>query len=168
MWRPLTIVAEEILNRVGLVNEMSYSLKEYRDGAEALRIQIVENWCLCKYCHIFDTENLNRQHWMTELLSYIERLKRARITKGMDKRKSLERVWVKMCDLNDREMVFDIIKNKFKREHFTDISKITTIANEFADGGIHRLIDCISNKEIEVDEYMDSEFCQAPLKTQGS
>ena len=78
----------------------------------------------------------------------------------MDKRKSLERVWVKMCDLNDKEMVFDIIRGKFKREHFIDESKIATIANEFADGGIHRLIDCISNREIEVDGYLDSEFCQ--------
>lgn len=160
MWKPLSITAEEALNRVGLVNEMSYSLKEYQDRVEALRIQIVENWCLCKYCHVFDPENLNFQHWMTELMTYIERLKRAKIVKGMSKKKSLERVWVKMCDLNDKEMILDIIKSKFKREHFTDISKITTIAGEFSSGGVHRLIDCISNREIEVDGYMDSEFCQ--------
>ena len=49
--------------------------KDYKEKAESLRFQIVENWCLCKYCQLYDNNNTNFNHWLGELRAYINKLK---------------------------------------------------------------------------------------------
>ena len=38
----------DVLNRIGVMNEMAVPLKIYRARVDGLRFQLVENWCLCK------------------------------------------------------------------------------------------------------------------------
>ena len=43
--------------------EMAYSRQDYLHRIMGLNKQIVENWCLVKYCNLDDIENYNRLHW---------------------------------------------------------------------------------------------------------
>ena len=38
----------DVLKRIGIINEMAVPLKTYRARVDGLRFQLVENWCLCK------------------------------------------------------------------------------------------------------------------------
>ena len=39
-----------------MIVEMAVSLKDYRKRVDGLRFQIVENWCLCKWCLVFNPQ----------------------------------------------------------------------------------------------------------------
>ena len=41
------------------INEMAISLKDYRDKMDAYRIRLVENWCLCKYCQLYNKNHMD-------------------------------------------------------------------------------------------------------------
>ena len=75
-WKNLFDVSS-IGKEISRFDEMSASLKSYRDRIENLRFQLVENWCLCKYCQMFDSQNLNYNHWVKELKIYISAPKAA-------------------------------------------------------------------------------------------
>ena len=40
----------DTLNRLEILNEMAVPLKSYKARVDGLRFQMVENWCLCKFC----------------------------------------------------------------------------------------------------------------------
>ena len=42
------------------VFEMAYNRKEIKKRVEALINQIIENWCLIKYCSLYDKNNINK------------------------------------------------------------------------------------------------------------
>ena len=138
-------------------DEMSASLKSYRDKIENLRFQLVENWCLCKYCQMFDSQNLNYNHWVKELKIYIDVLKYVNLKNGIDKRKPLKMVLVDYFDLNDENMIFRMIRSKFKREGLFEIEDVKKVANSMANS-IQGLIDAIGDDEIDSDEYLVNEF----------
>ena len=54
--------------------EMAYNRQEYLYRIMGLNKQIVENWCLVKYCNLYDEENKNRLHWSSELIAHLENL----------------------------------------------------------------------------------------------
>ena len=79
----------DVLNRIGMINEMAVPLKTYRARVDGLRFQLVENWCLCKWCQLFNPECENFAHWITELKACIDNLKFLDIKNGIDKRITL-------------------------------------------------------------------------------
>jgi len=80
---------EDVLNRIGIINEMAVPLKTYKTRVDGLRFQLVENWCLCKWCQLFNPECENFAHWITELKACIDNLKFLDIKNGIDKRRTL-------------------------------------------------------------------------------
>ena len=44
----------DTMTRLGIVNEMSLPIKDYERKVHGMAWQLVENWCLCKYCQMFD------------------------------------------------------------------------------------------------------------------
>lgn len=45
---------EDVLNRIGKINEKSVPLRVYKERVDGLRFKLVENWCLCKWCQLFN------------------------------------------------------------------------------------------------------------------
>ena len=45
-----------------LLTEMSVSVRYFKDKIESLDEQLIEKWCLCKYCQLIDKENQNINH----------------------------------------------------------------------------------------------------------
>ena len=86
---------EDLLNRIRMINEMAVPLKAYKTRVDGLRFQLVENWCLCRYCQLFNPECENFAHWIKELKACIDNLKFIDIKNGIDKRRTLTRMLIR-------------------------------------------------------------------------
>ena len=75
--------------------EMAEPLKKYVKRIESIRFQLAENWCLCKYCQLYSQDNRDFAHWITELRPCIQYLKFVDINNGIDKKKTLQRPFIK-------------------------------------------------------------------------
>ena len=147
----------DVLNRIGMINEMAVPLKTYRARVDGLRFQLVENWCLCKWCQLFNPECENVAHWITELKACIDNLKFVDIKNGIDKRKTLIKMLVTDYDYDNANMIERIIRGKFVRENLTDNVQKVQACTAFADN-IFGLIDAISMETIDSDEYIQNTF----------
>ena len=153
----LNETADETVRRLGILSEMAIPLSEYQGNAEDLRFQIVENWCLCKHCQLYNPSCANFNHWKIELRAFIKKLKFIEIKNGVDKKKTLNRAWISRCDLNKQSMVFNIIKDKFDGEGIKDDVQMKAVALAFANN-VEGLIECISNNGITPDSYIQNTF----------
>lgn len=147
----------DVLNRIGMINEMAVPLKTYRERVDGLRFQLVENWCLCKWCQNFNPECENFAYWVAELKTCINNLKFLDIKNGVDKRKTLTKMLVVDYDYNDTNMIERIIRGKFVLENITNNIQKVQVCTAFADN-ISGLIDTISIDAIDTDEYIQNTF----------
>ena len=136
---------------------MAVPLKAYKARVDGLRFQLVENWCLCKWCQLFKPECENFVHWITELKSCFDNLKFLDIKNGIDKRRTLTRMLVNDYDYNNANMIERIIRGKFVRENISDNNQKVRVCTEFSDN-INGLIDAISMDAIDSDEYIQNTF----------
>lgn len=146
----------DVLQRIGMLTEMSVPLKTYRDRVDGLRFQLVENWCLCKWCQLYNADCETFNHWKVELKTCIDNLKFLDIKNGVDKRKTLIRMLVDDYDYNDPNMIERIVRGKFVKEKIGNQEKIQ-VCLAFADN-IGDLIDTISMQAIDTEEYLDRIF----------
>lgn len=148
---------DDVLNRIGMINEMAVPLKTYKARVDGLRFQLVENWCLCKWCQLFSPECENFAHWINELKACINNLKFLDINSGIDKRRTLIRMLIKDYDYDETNMIVRIINDKFDIEKITDGSQRARVAADFADG-IQSLIEVISIDTISTNSYIQDTF----------
>jgi len=147
----------DVLNRIGMINEMAVSLKDYRARVDGLRFQLVENWCLCKWCQLFNPECEYFAHWKAELRACINNLKLVDIKNGIDKRKTLTRMLIDDYDYDETNMIVRIINDKFDSENIMDNTQRARVASAFADG-IQGLIEVISVDAISTNAYIQTTF----------
>lgn len=95
--------------------EMAYSRKDYITKVNNLSGQLVENWCLCKYCTLYDKSNINHKHWQKELHSVIDDLNKMFVK--VDKKKATEYALIANDELNNTSHVKRYVKRKFDNEH---------------------------------------------------
>lgn len=148
---------KETLKKMGVLNEMSVPLKNYKSRVDGLRFQMVENWCLCKYCTLFDKDNINFSHWLSELKACINNLKYLEIKKGIDKRKTLINMLVRDYDYDKPNMIYRIINDKFNKEEIKEDTQKVKVSCEFADG-INELINVISFDHLSTSQYLEKNF----------
>ena len=153
---------EDVLDRIGLITEQAVPLKVYKTRVDGLRFQLVENWCLCKWCQLFNPESGKFAHWASELKACIDNLKDLGIKNGIDKRRILTRMLVDDYDYNMVSMIERIVRGKFVREgicedYNCESYKRESVCKEFADN-VSGLIDVISMDTIDTDEYIRKTF----------
>lgn len=124
---------------------MAVSLKAYEKKVDGLRFQLVGNWCLCKYCQLFNPDCENFAYWIKELKNCIDNLKFLDIKNGIDKRKILTQMLIN--DYDSADMIERIIRGECGKNQKIRICK------EFVDN-INGLIDAISSNEISSGEYI--------------
>lgn len=132
-------------------------MKDYKNRVDGLRFQLVENWCLCKYCNIFDRDNPNFNHWKIELRSVLKNLKMINIKGNIDKYKVLSKMLIEDYDYNDSRMIFRIIEDKFDDEHINDWFKKERVSIEFTKN-ITNLINVMANDSIKLNDYIAHTF----------
>lgn len=142
------------------LNEMALPLKEYTKRIEDLMYQLAENWCLCKWCQLFDQSNQSFTHWKEELGAYLKRLSAPKLKNNIGKKKHLEKYLVDWYDLDEKDMVLSVIDYKFDKEQIMDNAQRDAAASAFADS-IHLLIDAISNGPTACKAYLVAEFALA-------
>lgn len=148
---------EESKQAKQMMTEMAMPLKVYIRKIDSYMHEFVENWCLCKWCQLFDSDNINFNHWRKELCAFINQLKDPTITNGIDNKKHLQKWLVKYYDLNDTTMVCRIIKDKFDDEQIADESQMHDVAEQFA-SNIDTLIDVIASPELSTKKYVQAAF----------
>ena len=148
---------EDVLKMIGIINEMAVPLKAYKKRVDGLRFQLVENWCLCKWCQLFNPDCENFAHWTTELKACINNLKFLDINNGINKRKVLTKMLVKEYDYDSANMIERIARDKFVTEHISDNNQKVRVCIEFANN-INGLIDAISIDSIRTNEYIQKTF----------
>lgn len=136
---------------------MAVSLKAYKAKIDEFRFQLVENWCLCKYCQLFNPECENFAYWIKELKNCIDNLKFLDIKNVIDKRRILTKMLVKDYDYDNPNMIERIVRDKFVTENISDNNQKVRVCIEFADN-INGLIDAISIDAIDTDEYILKTF----------
>lgn len=139
--------------------EMAVHLKNYKTRVNGLRFQLVENWCLCRYCQLYNKDSQNFNHWLNELAACIKNLKLLDIKNGIDKRKTLIKMLVDDYDYNKVNMIVRIIEDKFNIEKINDVSQITQVSKDFADN-IIGIIDVISIDKLSLNSYLKTTFLE--------
>ena len=121
--------------------EMAYSREKYIDKVNDLSRQIVENWCLIRYCTKYDTGNTNKNHWKTELLAHCDALYQMFVK--TDKKTATKTALIGNDELNTPKHIAELLQMKFNKEH---LEVKDDICREFAEYGLYKIINLVSAK----------------------
>lgn len=134
---------KRVLGRVPeLTLEMAMPLKVFIDRMDGLSMPMVSHWCLCEYCRLFDKGNPTFKHWSTEVVNYVDALRRLNIKGKVNKRKTLQKWLIEYYDYDDPKEIMGVIRSKFDVEGLMDKDKRMTVSESFA-SSIDSLIDII-------------------------
>lgn len=146
-----------ISRKSAMISEMAIPLKIFIRDIEGLKFQIIQNWCLCKWCQLFDPANENFNHWKEELASHLLQLQNSKLKGKISKAKQLKRYFIEYYEYNDKAVVVGAIRDKFYREKIIDKLQIDTVADKFSKN-INSIIDIISNPSKPIMLYLNEMF----------
>ena len=153
--RTLTEILVESLQGTHIF-EMANNRENYMNDVHHLADQIVQNWCLVKYCNLYDEENYNRLHWSKELIAHLDNLRKQKLKKGINKIRATQQVLIDRDEFNDPDMVYTTIESKFDMENIeTDLN---ILSKEFVKD-LNKIIDLICNKTYsDIKKYVYEEI----------
>ena len=127
------IIREEIEKY--MLNEMALSLSEYKFRVESIMQQILENWCLVRYCTLTGDKPENKNHWKTELIAHINNIAGLKIKNGnsvVTKTNTIFKLW-NMYDWDtDESCIAQRLFSKFYKEGIDTKSKVySQIVSDF-------------------------------------
>lgn len=127
--------------------EMAYDRKELKKRVEALTNQIIENWCLIKYCTLYDNENRNKNHWKQELRAHLYNIYEMKIKGGnaTAKYNLISEIIFDKREITTTNKISLIIRNKFRIENIPIKFDICSYCIE----DLQEIITLVSNKENE-------------------
>ena len=123
--------------------EMSFPRKTYKEKVRGLSIQLLENWCLVRYCTIVG-QTIYKKHWSDELQTHMLTISRWSLKQNDNiqaRKKVFDEIWMEE-DYNDPQFLTMVVANKFMQEGISIKS----------DNFIQCIADCINdtNNMIEV------------------
>ena len=143
-----------------LLNEMTFTLKKYKDRVRNHAIEIATNWCLVRYT-LYDERYLRlRSHWMSELKAHLNALAIAKVTskkQSDSKYKIVLSVWAEYEFDRDEYSINGQIANKFEEEGISILSKeYAKVVDDFKNETL-KIADVISsNDRAKVNEYVNN------------
>ena len=137
------------------ITKMAIKLGEFRNNSEGIINQIIENWCLVRWCDMYPNELTSkrlRNHCVTELINHMLRINNIKL-KGSRKDKALHNLVIKTFEYNDWIEIAKVIRNKFEKERLERY--ITIISEECANhiNTICKLLCC--NDENYIKNYVN-------------
>jgi hypothetical protein len=109
---------ERLIHRNVLL-EMAFDRANYKQKVDALIEQLIQYWCLVKYCTISRENNINRNHWACELQGILATISRYNINGNnspASRMKALREVW-NDNDFDTQTQCVDLaVYNKFNEE----------------------------------------------------
>lgn len=114
-------IKEYILEKLQntLVFEMAYSRKELKNSFDGILDQIIENWCLVKYCSLYDIRNINKNHWSNELTAHMYNILKRQLKNGGEdsKLQLLKYIAYEQKEYTTSAAIKKCIRLKFKKEN---------------------------------------------------
>lgn len=153
-----TVIREELQNY--LITEMAYSLKEYKIKADNLIPQIVENWCLIRYCTLTNDKEDIKEHWKKELIAHMLNIGQMKLKNGnslTSKQKALYFLWNQRDIDSDENIIHLYIALKFEEEGIPIKGKIySQIINDFKNSTKDIVNALISGSYSNIIKYVNS------------
>ena len=133
-------IKEYILDAIqeSYIFEMAYDRKEIKKRVEGLINQIIENWCLIKYCTLYDNENKNKYHWKQELMAHLYNIYEMKLKGGNAKTKNNL-----ISEITTSSKISSIIRIKFRNENIPIQKDICDLCIE----NLNYIIELVSNDE---------------------
>lgn len=152
------IVRENVQKELNILLEY-YALNksDFQEKVYNQIIQIVENWCLIKYCTLTNTDVNNcKNHWKVELRTAFKNAAFGKL-KGNDsvqsRYKAIKSTFDK-ADISDYEQVEFVIRDKFIAENISiNSEEYIEVINLFIKN-IDNIIECIAAKDYY--EYVEN------------
>ena len=140
-------IKEYILDAIqeSYIFEMAYDRKEIKKRVEGLINQIIENWCLTKYCTLHDNENRNKHHWKQELMAHLYNIYEMKLKGGNAKTKYnlISEIIYDKKEITTSSKISSIIRIKFRNENIPIQKDICDLCIE----NLNYIIELISNDE---------------------
>ena len=134
--------------------EMSLNLSKFKDLLYNLSKQIIENWCLVKWCDMHPDELTSkrlRSHWSTELKDYMFRISEEKLKSGR-KDKVIKNEWIDHFELNDKDNITNIIRNKFNKE---GLEKYINIISKECAKSANDICNVLSGNKDDIESYIE-------------
>ena len=154
-------IKEYILEKLQntLVFEMAYSRKELKNSFDGILDQIIENWCLVKYCSLYDEQNINKNHWANELTAHMYNILKRQLKNGGEdaKLQLLKSVTYEQKEYTTAISIKRCIRLKFKKENIQIHDDVCSDCIE----DLETILNLISKKDTDenyqnIDTYIES------------
>lgn len=151
------IIEEKVNKKLSYLMEYAIPRSKFIDNTSSLVYQIIENWCLVRYCTLTSRES-NKEHWAIELRAHMSNIGRDTI-KGNDSYDSRIKAISEGFDAKDAfngpERIMEIIKDKFKVETMYDNAEAVQQVAIDCSASIKEIIHHIANYAKEnMDDYI--------------
>lgn len=139
------------------ITEMAIKLGEFRNKTEGIINQVIENWCLVKWCDDNPNELTSkrlRNHWASELIGHMKSIIDIKLKSGR-KDKALKNLMIDTMELNDSVEISRRIRKKFNDEGLSKyINKISFDCSKH----IEEILEILNGTEEDVEEYIKGEL----------
>lgn len=139
--------------------EMAVSRKDLKKDIDGLIKQILENWCLVKYCTLYDPNNRTKNHWKNELGTHMEAILEKQLKGGdaASKYKLIKDWVIDSLEITTAEKIYLRVKRKFEKENL----KLSIDICEACIEELLTVLQLMSNKDNEdgynkITNYIDS------------
>ena len=154
-------IKEYILEKLQntLVFEMAYSRQELKTIFDGILDQIIENWCLVKYCSLYDPSNINKNHWVNELTAHMYNILKRQLKNGAEdaKLQLLKSVTYEHKEYTTAIAIKNCIRLKFKKENIQIPNEVCSACIE----DLETILNLISKRDTEenyenIDTYIEN------------
>ena len=139
------------------INEMAQNLSAFKDLIRNLHKQILENWCLVKWCDMYPDELTSkrlRNHWAAELKAHMNKIVEIKLKSG-NKDKAIKKEWIDLYELNDPIEVAENIREKFNGE---GLEKYINIISEECAKSALEICNVLSSNNKNLNDYIQGEL----------
>lgn len=139
------------------INEMANSLSDFINKIDSLLQQMLENWCLAKWCDLFPNNNISkrlRNHWGTELKATMLQIVKIKLKSGR-KDKAIKNILINKWELNDKSVIYDFINMKFTEN---GLFKYTNYMSDVCANNILEICNALSQDENYITDYINGEL----------
>ena len=135
------------------ITEMAIKLGEFRNKCEGLIIQVIQNWCLTRWCDLNPNSEISkrlRNHWTSELINNLIQISTIKL-KSNNKNKALKNLLFNTMELDYPSEVANYIRKKFENE---GLQKYINIIAEDCANHIYDIYNIMTDDEKSIKEYV--------------
>lgn len=136
-----------------MINEMAYTKSQFEFKLDNLADQILQNWCLVKWCDDNPKEQKSvnlRNHWASELKGHMKTIINTSLKSGR-KDKVIKNVLIDRLELNDSTQVARRIRDKFNKE---ELSKYINTISQACSDNIEEICNVLYKDEQNMEDYI--------------